>query len=164
MVGTVKDTDLHFIHQTPMIIKYSSALATTPNQQHSSVVTLQINTVTILHAAQILPSPSVDNLEAVAMLQLGDLAPGCRPLGSAILRVEHKNKGATKRRGRTGPVLCRMFGIIRPVIAIAPFIGMGGTTDLRILVESKKVLVLEDREVIIVELIKLRRVKSVLPF
>lgn len=55
-------------------------------------MTLQGSLVLILHTAQILASPSINNLVFIMALKLWDLAPSCSASRSSILRVQHQNQ------------------------------------------------------------------------
>lgn len=117
---------------------------------------LQLNTILVLHTAQVLSSPGINNLEAVSVLQLRDLVPHGSPVGRRVFRVEHHHHGPAQRRGWTRPVLGGMGRVIRPVGIVSPLVRIGRAANLRILAEGDEVFVFEDRELLVVELVKLQ--------
>lgn len=60
-----------------------------------------------------------------------------------------------ERGRRPRPVFCRVSRVERVIIVIAPFVGVCGTADERVLVEGEQVFVFEDREVFFLDCVQL---------
>jgi hypothetical protein len=116
------------------------------HNQNSNIMTLQLHTVTILHATQIIPRPSIRDLEATIIitlcitLQLRNLTPDSGTGRIAAFRIEHQYQNISTGC-RAGPVLGGMDGVEGPVRVVPPFIRVGGTADDGVLVEGEEVFV-----------------------